>query len=154
MYHSGDIKVKILFLDDQPSRHDKVDADLGWDKVEVVHVWTVDECIEALQTKGPFDRIYLDHDLNHYGHKTGKWSMIAGTYGDQELTGADVCSWMARNMQERPRVIVHSWNHSGANRMVSILRDAGFSVVWELFNGGSNQFDDDYLDVPGIKIED
>lgn len=141
--------MKILFLDDAPWRHKLVrarmeDVTMKAAGVEVVHVWTVDECVEALQSKGPFDHIYLDHDLNQYVNVHGRVSKYAATYGEHNLDGADVASWMARNMQERPRVTVHSFNPDGARQMVDILKDAGFPVVYELFNGYCAPGDEDY----------
>lgn len=139
-------KKRVLFLDDAPWRHKLVRAKMeGPDSAfEVVHVWTVDECIEAIQTKGPFDLIYLDHDLNDYIDKTGKFSKYSGMYGDQRLNGTHVTNWMVRNMPDRPEVIVHSWNHSGAQSMVSQLTQSGFYTKWELFNGACGPNDEDY----------
>jgi hypothetical protein len=117
--------------------------------IEVVHVWTVDEAIEAFTALGPFQHIYLDHDLNDFVPVTGKGSSFAGTYGTQELTGRDVSRWMAKNhhlFDPKPKVTVHSWNHSGAPSMVRDLQEVGFDVVWELFNGGTDPRDGDERD--------
>lgn len=137
------IKKRILFLDDAPWRHKLVRHKIGATQ-NVVHVWTVDECIYALQNKGPFDTIYLDHDLNDHIDVTGKFSKYSGMYGDQRLNGTHVTNWMVHNMSDRPEVIVHSWNHDGARNMVSQLMQNGFYARWELFNDGSCPNDDDY----------
>lgn len=137
--------MRILFLDDAPWRHKLVRAKFQNTDTEVVHVWTVDECIEAFQTKGSFDHIYLDHDLNDYVDKTGRFSMCAGMYGDEKLNGSHVTNWIAHNMKECPRVTIHSWNHGGAQNMRADLQAVGFPVVWELFNGGCGPGDDDYV---------
>lgn len=135
---------KILFLDDAPWRHKLVRAKLAGQDVKVVHVWTVDECVDAFQTKGPFDLVYLDHDLNDHIDVTGKFSKYSGMYGDQRLNGTHVTNWMVRNLPDRPEVIVHSWNHDGARNMVSELMQNGFYAKWELFNDGSCPGDPDY----------
>jgi len=143
--------MRILFLDDAPWRHNLVGAKMeGPDSkiagIEVVHVWTVDEAVEALTTLGPFQHIYLDHDLNDFAPMTGKESRFAGTYGSLELTGRDVTRWMAKNhhlFDPKPKVTVHSWNASEAPNMVRDLWEAGFEVVWELFNGGTDPRDAD-----------
>lgn len=144
--------MKILFLDDAPWRHDLVKARMeGPDSkiagTEVVHVWTVDECVEALQNQGPFDLVMLDHDLNDFIEVTGKQSQFIEMYGARDLTGRDVTRWMARtlaNLDPKPEVIVHSWNHHGAVGMVKDLQEVGFKVKWELFNGGTAPGDDDF----------
>lgn len=144
--------MRILFLDDAPWRHNLVAAKLeGPDSklagIEVVHVWTVDECVEAMQTKGPFDEIYLDRDLNDFISVTGKESRYASTYGTGELTGRDVTRWMTKNLHlfaNGPKITVHSWNNSDAPNMVRDLQEAGLSAKWELFNGGTAPEDEDF----------
>lgn len=138
--------MKILFLDDAPWRHDlvakKVDA-----LHDVTHVWTVDECVEAMQTKGPFDQIYLDRDLNDFTSITGKESRYAATYGTGELTGRDVTRWMVKNLQffaNNPDVTIHSWNCTDAPNMLKDLQEVGLRVKWELFNGGTHPDDEDF----------
>ena len=143
--------MRILFLDDAPWRHDLVRArmespDCKIAGIEVVHAWTVDEAVDALQHKGPFDQVYLDHDLNDFSPVTGKESRCAGMYGSYEMTGRDVSRWMARNLRAlspKPRVTIHSWNNSAAPMMVEDLREAGFEALWELFNGGVDPRDDE-----------
>lgn len=138
--------MKILFLDDDPWRHDLVRAKLEGpdDKIagiEVIHVWTVEECIHALQNLGPFNWIFLDHDLNDFTKITGKGSRLAGMYGSQELTGRDVTRWIVRNMNlvsNNPKITIHSWNGGAAPHMVEDLREVGLRVSWELFNGGND----------------
>jgi CheY-like chemotaxis protein len=129
--------MRVLFLDDAPWRHKLVDEKLAGQ--DIVHAWTVDEAIEALKSS-IFDIVYLDHDLNDFVKETGKGSSYTGMYGGQtELTGRDVSVWMARtmcNMANKPEVIVHSWNNTGAPSMVRDLQDAGFNASWQLFNGG------------------
>lgn len=142
---------RILFLDDAPWRHSLVRARLEGpdDKlagIEVIHVWTVDECINAMQNHGPFDQIFLDRDLNDFVGETGKESSLAGMYGYQELTGRDVTRWMAKNAQffdNDPEVIIHSWNSVDGPNMVVDLQEAGFRVRRELFNGGKMPSEDD-----------
>jgi CheY-like chemotaxis protein len=132
--------MRILFLDDDPKRHAHVDKTLG-EQHTIVHAWTVDEALGAMQDGTAYDHIYLDHDLNDHIKQTGKFSIAAGMCGSTKLTGRDVSIWMARNLAGldcKPKVTVHSWNGatSAAPAMVKDLQEAGFSAVWQLFNGG------------------
>jgi CheY-like chemotaxis protein len=122
---------KILILDDDRVRHYCFDEKFAIDypDAKIDHVYTANECIEALKRTDKYDLVHLDHDLGDFG-----------PYSDEkEHTGVDVCRWMAGTdgltEDKRPdMIIVHSWNATGAKRMIDILRDAGFTVFQKLFS--------------------
>lgn len=126
--------MRILVLDDDEIRHEQFRDNLK--EHSVVHVYTAEEAGEAL-AKEKFDLVYLDHDLQDFQNNPSG-------YGVVEQTGMDVARYIARYLapQKHPsKVIVHSWNVSGGPRMVSVLRDAGISAVYQPFSGqsGKNQ---------------
>jgi CheY-like chemotaxis protein len=100
--------VRLLILDDDPVRQEHFAAIHR--RHERVHVLFSEDAIEALNEGPRFDAALLDHDLG------------AGCH-----TGEDVAKHIASMPPERRplKVIVHSWNPDGAQRMVNILREAG-----------------------------
>lgn len=130
--------MKILFLDDSQLRHDAFHRNrLGHD---VTHVYTALEAINALEMKGIFDLVSLDHDLaeEHY------LMMSEGLSEDRREaeaeclcgTGMDVVDHLTKMpTSRRPLVVVvHSWNTSRAEEMVRRLHEAGISATWTQFN--------------------
>jgi hypothetical protein len=117
---------RALVLDDDWRRHDAFASAYPG----IVQTWTHDEACEAIAAER-FDVVFLDRDLNDHG----KRSVRPGMYGRQELSGEDVAWFIAQLPEEkRPlRVVVHSWNPDGAQRIVAILRDAGVPVTYEPF---------------------
>lgn len=115
--------MRILILDDMDVRHSgfaKVFADL-----DRTHVYFFSDTIDALNTKGPFDVVYLDHDL-------GDFRVAEKNEYDRPYTGHDVALYIARVLDpdKRPgRVVVHSWNPDGARAMRQVLQDAGIPAV-------------------------
>ncbi len=104
--------MKILFLDDDPSRHRRLREHIGSEQVE--YVWNAAQAIEALQSK-TFDVVSLDYDLDRSG---------------DALTGYDV----ARRLVETPNrdaiLLVHSDNPGGARSMLEVL---GERATWVSF---------------------
>lgn len=117
--------MRILFLDDDENRHAKhAQENIGRD---VTRARTVRECIDAIKNNPPFDLVSLDHDLG------GKYYVE-----EEEGTGTEVARWMATEMppEKRPvRVVIHSYNAAGAQRMEDILLAAGFWVRRRPFGG-------------------
>ena len=66
-----------------------------------------------------YDLIFLDHDLTeeHY------YEAMA----DDGLTGYVVAAWLAENPQQQKaaRIIIHSLNYPGSDRMLAVLLRAG-----------------------------
>jgi CheY-like chemotaxis protein len=123
---------RILFLDDNPARHDLMDARYPLD--EIVHVYNIDEYREALEAYDHFDMISLDHDLNDFDHRS--------YMGDCDLTGRDACGYLMRYLHKAPEVIhIHSSNPDGAHDMMSFLDSRGVLSKWRIFE--EKNFDED-----------
>ncbi len=121
--------IRILFLDDDVDRHEFMALNAKEDEVTLVPVWNYEQCIKALQEEERFHEIHLDHDLGdvHYPEDGIPY----------ELTGTEVAKWMADNLppEKKPdTVVIHSYNPSGAARMVEILRRAEFFVIRQPFS--------------------
>lgn len=113
--------LKVLFLDDDPERHDAffkglkrrgIDAELA----EIHVAYSIMDAQNELRDNSAFDIAFLDHDL-------GGRQMVM----QREGTGTIVAEYIAAMPPEQhPRlVVVHSFNAVGAGRMVETLRNAG-----------------------------
>lgn len=113
--------MRVLFLDDDPGRHS--DFRMGSIGHDVVFVETYAEAVHMLQNQGKFDDVWLDHDLSE------EMAEGRGRYG--EKTGYDVaCVVASLPIELRPaRVVVHSLNAPGGERMMSALRSGGVNCV-------------------------
>lgn len=117
--------MKILFLDDDEVRQTmffrkflkfKQDGDI------LVTTRTVEETIEALKTKGPFDVIDLDHDLG------GKIFVK-----EVEGTGYQVALFIENELPNEllpKHVIIHSYNPDGVRRMMESIAKRVTSVQY------------------------
>lgn len=66
--------------------------------------------IYALENEGPWDILYLDHDL-------------AGTYQRGEVTGYTIMCWLEKNPQFLPgKIICVSSNPPGRARIEQVIR--------------------------------
>lgn len=116
--------MRILFLDDDPTRHRSF-AQKNIGRV-VHHVYDFYEFTKALDESETFDEIWLDHDLS--------WEAAMGRPGEFERTGYDAACYLASKPEKHPRfVIIHSWNPVGALRMRDALRDAGLNPLVQPF---------------------
>jgi hypothetical protein len=119
----------MLFLDDNPSRHETVEAIRPG---EVIHAYTVDQFVDALRNPAyeSFDTVSLDHDLNDFDCRS--------LYQGQEATGLDACGIMVANpdyVAKLPETIhIHSVNPCGANNMRAFLERRGYTVRWIPFS--------------------
>ena len=115
---------KLLFLDDDENRHVEMKkrVPLAMDaSTETIYVYTVEECIDALENKGPFDLVMLDHDL-------GGRVYVKEVIG----TGTEVAEYIRDKLDKDKRpssIIIHSWNPPGAKRMREILSGCVKNVV-------------------------
>jgi len=124
--------MKILFLDDDLLRHEVFAEMAKAAGHESFHAHTIGEFMGMTDGK-PFDQVFLDHDLNDFEFE----SKFTDMYGTGEQTGVDAARWLASQLPEhRPsRVVIHSWNPPGAQRMRAVLEEAGFpEVVVEEFD--------------------
>lgn len=98
----------ILVFDDMQERHNGFRHYLKGHGIK--HAYDVNEAIEfmVLQecfTGKNFYCAFLDHDV-----------------GLESRTGHDLCIWLQRNPQFcPPRILIHSWNPSGAKHMEAVL---------------------------------
>jgi len=138
----------ILIVDDNPARHQTYLKALKptepGDSRLITCVYTFDDAIVALQNI-PFDRIYLDFDLNDHG----ELSMEVGTYGGRKLTGLDVAAAIVR-LQPAAEVVVHSHNPWGAVEIFDYLSHMQVPVGFELFWEGVGPLPD-YEDPETVK---
>ena len=101
---------RILVIDDQRIFKDREGA-------EIVHETTSDEGFITLVMEGPWDEVWLDHDLGMESSQNG-YEMVM-----------DVVEGLVDSAPlEIGRVYVHSMNPVGADRMVAALRPF-FDVV-------------------------
>jgi CheY-like chemotaxis protein len=118
--------MRILFLDDDDLRHEVFAEQAKAGGHEAFHARTLGEFMGLTDGKH-FDEVWLDHDLNDFQHES-KWTDM---YGDGEQNGVDAARWLAAQLPEhRPsKVVIHSWNPTGAARMRATLEEAGFKDV-------------------------
>jgi len=134
-------KLKILFLDDQPERHEGFKKLHSYDDedTEIHHVWTYQQAIDAMkqaqEKNEPFDVISLDHDLGDFGTEvkvdspnfkltyTPDWHAPGMYSSGRPKDGRDVTAWMVENkITVNMHVIIHSWNESAARSMEDALK--------------------------------
>lgn len=103
----------VLFLDDMPERQEKFRARFDMRDKQIVFAANYAQAIVALPML-VFDEAWLDHDLGEYATENGY----------------DVAVFIAAMpADKRPReIIVHTMNPVGRERMIAVLRDAGFAV--------------------------
>jgi CheY-like chemotaxis protein len=131
--------MRILFLDDNPARHNIMDRWHPSD--EVIHVYTIATYREALEKYDYFDIVSLDHDLNNFT-ELGYFSYM----GDSDLTGRDACGYLMKFLHKAPEVIhVHSSNEEGARDMMSFLSERGVQSRWNIFPSEFLEDPEDYL---------
>lgn len=112
--------MKILFLDDDEFRHEVVRKQLTSAGVEIVAVKTAKDAIDRI-LREKFDFIFLDHDLD---------GTIYAPSGPG--TGFEVAGHVSASVNRDTRVIVHSLNHLGAEKMVQAI---GRNATWVPFYG-------------------
>lgn len=116
--------MKILILDDDQERHDKF---AKWFRgLDVRHVYTVEEFQDYFDNDTP-DSVFLDHDLNTF---FGSGSTRI------EITGKDAAKFLCTlEGSKRPKeIFVHSWNYSGAEDMMQILKQNGYKPIRWVYN--------------------
>lgn len=107
--------MKVLFLDDDPTRHSYILRAIQGMPVELTAVTTADEAIRALDNNR-FDLICLDHDLNGQ-------SLVPSGPG----TGYEVAVHIARTANKEARVLIHSVNDAGTRKMIQAI---GSNAEW------------------------
>ncbi len=114
--------MKVLFLDDDKSRHSKFfqTKESGDDFRQV---WNTADCIEALK-EGGWKVASLDHDL------------LGEPYQNplDENCGSAVVRWIVANKPDVEEFVIHSYNHVASPIMVTDLQKAGYRAAWSPFD--------------------
>lgn len=110
--------MNILFLDDDPIRHDTFDRVHGKNHT-IWHVYTPKRFREVCLAK-EFDCVFFDHDLG-----TGE-------------TGYDLAEWFVQQIKRATidipeRVFIHSWNSVGAQRIEQVFKTIGVDAIRKPF---------------------
>ncbi len=116
--------IRAIVLDDSVARHARFAAMLGT-VCDLTHARLFSEFTTVLRRR--FDVVYLDHDLGDEIEQ----ERVPGMYGgDRPYDGRDAAAFVCDLPRAlRPaRVVVHSWNWSGAQNMAHDLREAGYAV--------------------------
>jgi hypothetical protein len=95
----------------------------------VVHVCTCAEACAALEKNPRFDLAQLDHDLCDFVEDPDSGLTF-------ERTGTDVAEFIVLTLPKelRPKkIIVHSWNPGGAQRMLEMFRDVGIDAIRDAY---------------------
>jgi hypothetical protein len=109
-------RLRVLILDDDRERHDWFDRHYAGHAVW--HVYTVEQMRSTMKREIRFDVAQLDHDL-----------------GESE-NGLRAAEFIARTLEERKRplnCVIHSWNPTGAQRMLGELLSAGLLATYRPF---------------------
>jgi len=123
--------MNILFLDDDERRINKVWEFLRKNKFNMenfIFTSTASVAIGKFTLGSRWDMVFLDHDLGNE------------IYADSSRrnTGAEVTRYLLENKWAKDaigKIIVHSFNPSGAEVMLSNLIRAGFTPIYAPFNG-------------------
>ncbi len=114
--------MKILILEDSALRIEIFKKQLG-NKHNLYIYDQVEDAKNAIDHSGPFDRIYLDHDLDQ----------MVFIDSDEDNTGYQLAKYIAaKNIDAE--IIIHSYNPFGAARMKVVLSDAKQIIFDELFD--------------------
>lgn len=121
-------------MDDDPERHVTFARNLTGHAV--THVRTYDGVVAELLAAPCFDVLYLDRDLNAYGLRSiGPTDAMYG--GIRLLTGEDVARFIAKRLPKDrypKKIVVHSWNDEGGDRIMSILSQSGIPLEREPYH--------------------
>lgn len=112
----------MLFLDDNPARHKALKESF------VIHCYTLDEFLKALQEHDTFSTISLDYDLNEFD--------TVSMYNGKEATGLDACGLLVNPKYKSKlpqQIIVHSSNPTGSQKMVEFLQRYGIKAERRIF---------------------
>lgn len=124
--------MRILVLDDDLVRHESFKFHLF--EHDVKHVYTAQQAIEEIEKNGPWDLIFLDHDLSDEHYSDLK--------SEHPGTGYDVATHLEqiKESSKIPKIIVvHSWNPYGSSRMISALLNRKDVAIFKwVFNSKEN----------------
>lgn len=111
---------RILIVEDDEGRCSWFRAQLSDYELDIT--CDVTEAIGWLKERD-YRTIFLDHDLvtEHY----------AATDFDDERTGYAVARWLAAHpeYQREAKIVIHSLNYPGAERMLRVLQESGRQAI-------------------------
>ena len=113
--------MKILILEDSAERIRIFKKYFGG-KHDLYIFDQVEDAKKALDSSGPFERIYLDHDLDQR----------IFVDSDEDNTGYQLAKYIAKK-NVNSEIILHTLNPYGAERMQAILPEAKHIMFDELF---------------------
>jgi DNA-binding NarL/FixJ family response regulator len=120
--------MKILFIDDEPYRHELVDSYLAEDH-NIIHVYNAEEAIEHFKLNPSIDLAMFDHDLGNY-IDGGDTSVL---HRNGSALASDILNILLE--EEFPKkVIVHSMNFNGASNIYSKFYSAKVPVEIRMFS--------------------
>ena len=107
-----EMKYRILILEDDEGRIIKFRRKFIGHHIEIYD--TDSEIMQKLEYNGPWDYLFLDHDLG----------LSSANYDPGD--GYQVAKFLYRNPHYKPRIaiVIHSMNPSGAEAMKKILPEA------------------------------
>ena len=113
--------MKILILEDSAERIRIFKMHLGKEN-ELFIFDQVEDAKNAIDHSGPFERIYLDHDLDQR----------VFVDSDEKNTGYQLAKYIAKKNIDS-EIILHTLNPFGAERMLAVLPFAKHIMFDELF---------------------
>ena len=117
--------MRVLFLDDMEERHVRFENHFDG-QFDITHAWGYKDCVDYLKSE-EFDLVFLDHDLA----ETEIPDDPEDIFKNEFLSGTDVVHTIVQTMEKNeksPGFVVHSVNPEGRERMVKMLRHAGFDA--------------------------
>jgi DNA-binding NtrC family response regulator len=121
MNNLGMRKIKVLILEDSHERRNIFRNKLSKD-CELYFYDQVEDAKKAIDSLGPFEIIFLDHDLDHRIYVDS----------DEKNTGYQLAKYIAEKNLD-VRVIIHTMNIYGAARMLEVLPQAEHVEFPDLF---------------------
>ncbi len=123
--------MRILILDDDDIRHKEFAKRFAGHDVK--HVMSHTAAMVALIEDEPYDLVHLDHDLNDFV----EYNPGFPGQGHIEFTGMDTAVFITNRLaynKQPGRIVIHSWNPAGAQRMLRHLQHEGIqSTTYEPF---------------------
>lgn len=115
-------KIKVLILEDSIARIETFKKKLSHD-YDLYFFDEVSDAIEAINLIGPFDIIFIDHDLGNRIYVPS----------EEPNTGYQLAKYISENKIKYNQVIVHSMNAVGSARIKDVLPDAIIAPFPTLF---------------------
>ncbi len=114
--------MKILILEDANSRIQTFIKHYG-KKHDLYFFDNITDAKDALNLLGPFDVIFLDHDLDDRVYVNS----------NEANTGYQLAKWMQENNISAEEIIIHSMNPVGADNIKAVLPQAKIIPFINLF---------------------